>query len=86
MEIVPRPDGLITVAQAAALCGVKPPAVRHWINRGYDSRDGSEHLYLRVARRDGREILLDPVDVAKAKYATDVRARRVTGFHPAYAA
>lgn len=80
MIIQPRPDGLITVEQAAALARVNPPAIRHWINRGYLSRDGSTRRYLPVVRREGRQILLDPIDVAKAEHATRDRARRVTGF------
>ncbi len=76
VEVVPRPDGLITVEQAALLCDVTPAAVRHWVNRGYDSRDGHARHYLPVAKRLGRAILLDPREVAKAEWATRKRARR----------
>lgn len=75
LDVAPRPDGLITVGQAAELCGVGPPAVRHWINRGYLARDG-QRARLPVARREGRTVLLDPVEVAKAEHATRQRARR----------
>ena len=74
-EITPYPGDLIDVAQAAALCGVSPVTIRSWINRGYRNAAG-ELVKLPVARRDGRLILLDPVDVAKADQATKTRARR----------
>lgn len=71
--IVPRPDGLITRAQAAALCGVTPEAVTNW-TRGYGPRD--DRRKLPVAKRINGHPLFDPVEVAKAKHATDKRARR----------
>lgn len=92
---ITRADGLITVRQAAALCGVKVEAVRHWITRGYwsdfardrvheqegacpsRSRCGCGWQKLPVARREGRIILLEPVEVQKAEHATAVRARRL---------
>ena len=36
---ITRWDGLITVEQAAELCGVKPVTVRNWANRGYGPKD-----------------------------------------------
>jgi phage antirepressor YoqD-like protein len=73
---ITRADGLITVAQAAKLCGVKPRAVRQWITRGYWSDVLQERLYLPEAKREGSLILLNPVEVQKAEHATAVRARR----------
>lgn len=84
MEIAPRPDGLITVSQAAQLCGVKPVSVRNWTTRGYLTRTG-ETRKLPVARREGRTLLLDPVEVAKAEHATRERARRAAFPLPAAA-
>lgn len=73
---VDRADGLITVAQAALLCGVRPRAIRQWMIRGYWSDVLQERVYLPEARREGNLILLDPVEVAKAEHATALRARR----------
>jgi hypothetical protein len=74
VEITPYPGDLIDTDQAATLCGVSPVTIRSWINRGYHTPAGV--VKLPVARRDGRLILLNPVDVAKADQATKTRARR----------
>lgn len=71
---ITRWDGLIDIEQAAALCGVKPGTVRAWINRGYGPKDARRKLL--VAKREGRRLLLDPVEVAKADHATKGPARR----------
>lgn len=73
---ITRWDGLIDVEQAAELCGVKPVTIRAWISRGYGPKDARRHLA--VAKREGRCILLDPVEVAKADHATRRAARRYT--------
>jgi len=73
LTIVPRPDGLITRAQAAALCEVTPEAISNW-TRGYGPKHNRGKLP--VARRVNGRPLFDPVEVAKAKHATDKRARR----------
>lgn len=72
MEITPTRDGLITVAQAAALTNRSESAVYAWIRRGYRTPTGKK-VKLRPKRRAGQVILLDPVDVAKAAHATDPR-------------
>lgn len=72
---ITRWDGLIDVEQAAELCGVKPVTVRAWTQRGYGPKDARRKLP--VAKREGRLILLDPVEVAKADHATKDLARRV---------
>lgn len=60
-------DNLITVAQAATLCGVTAEAVRKWASRGQLNAAGiDEH---------GRK-LYRLIDVAKAELATRQRARR----------
>jgi hypothetical protein len=66
---------MITTEQAAALCGVEPVTVRNWINRGYRTPDGGR-CRLPVAWRYKGRIMLDPVEVQKAEYATRKRARR----------
>lgn len=71
---ITRDDGLITREMAAELCGVSPDAVSQWISRGYGPRD--HRVKLPVAKREGRTVLLDPVEVAKADHATKYRARR----------
>jgi phage antirepressor YoqD-like protein len=75
MTITPRADGLITIKQAAALCGVTERTVRQWTRRGYTGLDGKRHT-LEVKSRDGWLLLVDPVDVAVADNATKIRARR----------
>lgn len=72
---ITRADGLITRADAALLSGVRPDTVSQWISRGYRLRTG-EHAFLPVAKREGRTVLLDPVEVQKAEYHTAKRARR----------
>lgn len=74
---ITRADGLITVAQAALLCGVKPVTVRNWTQRGYWSDLLQCQVILPVAKREGRIILLSPVEVQKAEHATAARARRL---------
>ena len=72
---MPRPDGLITRGQAAALCGVTPEAITNWVRLGYGPKD--DRRKLPVKRRDGTgHPLFDPIEVAKAEYATRKRARR----------
>lgn len=71
--IVPRPDGLITRAQAAALCGVTPEAISNW-TRGYGPKN--DRRKLPVTKRINGHPLFDPVEVAKADHATKKRARR----------
>ena len=73
---ITRWDGLIDVEQAAALCGVKPVTIRAWISRGYGPKTARRKLL--VAKREGRLILLDPIEVAKADHATRKAARRAT--------
>jgi hypothetical protein len=72
LEIIPTPDGLITIAQAAALTNRSQEAIRSWIRRGYKAPDGSQ-VKVAVKRRDGWMILVDPVEIAKAARATDPR-------------
>lgn len=74
-QITPRPDGLITRAQAAELCGVTPQAITNWTSIGYGPRDSRTRL--KVTKRERGQPLFSPVDVAKAEYATRKRARRV---------
>jgi hypothetical protein len=71
-----RADGYLSVDELAALCGVKPITVYQWKDRGYMTRDGSHRVKLPF-KREGRRILIDPVEGAKAEYHTAVRARRV---------
>jgi hypothetical protein len=71
---ITRDDGLITREDAARLCGVDPATVSQWISRGWGPRDAK--VKLPVAKREGRTILLDPVEVAKADHATKYKARR----------
>ena len=76
MHITPGPDGNLSRHQAALLCGVSDRAITNWIHRGYCLRGTRTRVYLEVAAWDGPRPRLDPVAVAKAKYATDERARR----------
>lgn len=71
---ITRWDGLITVEQAAVLCGVKPVTIRNWANRGYGPKDARRKLP--VAKREDGLLLLNPVEVAKADHATKGPARR----------
>ena len=73
---ITRWDGLIDVEQAAELCGVKPVTIRAWISRGYGPK--TARRMLPVAKREGRFIYLDVVEVAKADHATRKAARRDT--------
>jgi hypothetical protein len=71
---ITRWDGLITRNMAAELCGVDPDTISQWISRGYGPK--SDRRKLPVAKREGRLVLLDPVEVAKADHATRGPARR----------
>jgi len=71
---ITRWDGLIDVEQAAELCGVRPVTIRAWTQRGYGPKDARRKLP--VAKREGRTVLLDPIEVAKADHATKGPARR----------
>ena len=71
---ITRGDGLITRDMAAELCGVTPDTISQWISRGYGPKEGRRKLP--VAKREGRNILLDPIELAKADHATKERARR----------
>ena len=73
---ITRWDGLIDVEQAAELCGVAPVTIRAWTQRGYGPKGARRKMP--VAKREGRCILLDPVEVAKAEHATRKAARRDT--------
>lgn len=72
--ITPGPDGMITREQAAELCGVSPDTISQWASRGYTAPDGQRRK-LPVRRYKGR-VMLNPVEVQKAEYATRKRARR----------
>jgi len=74
MLAITRDDGLIDRDTAARLCGVTPDTISQWISRGYGPRAAKKKLP--VAAREGRTVLLDPVEVAKADHATKYRARR----------
>jgi hypothetical protein len=71
---ITRWDGLITRDMAAELCGVSPDTISQWISRGYGPKGARRKLP--VAKREGRSVLLDPVEVAKADHATKGPARR----------
>jgi hypothetical protein len=75
LEIVPTPDDLITVAQAAALTNRSEEAIRAWIHRGYRAADGTK-AKVEVKRRDGRLILVDPREIYLAARATDPKGLR----------
>lgn len=85
MLTITRDDGLITRDVAASLCGVDPATVSQWISRGYvvEVRGERQRRFLEVAKREGRTLLLDPVEVAKADHATKYRARRAVRRTPA---
>jgi hypothetical protein len=72
LPIVPTADGLITIKQAAILTGRSEKTVWSWTSKGYKAPDGTR-VVIQKKRRDGREILLDVVEVAKADRATDPR-------------
>ena len=71
---ITRWDGLITRDMAAELCGVSPDTISQWISRGYGPKKA--RYKLPVAKREGRTILLDPIEVARADHATKGPARR----------
>lgn len=83
-EIMPRPDGLIDRGQAAALCGVTPEAITNWTRIGYGPKGAK--VKLPVKRRESGRPLFDPVEVAKADWATAKRARRVPACLPSASA
>ena len=70
---ITREDGMLTIEQAALLCGVKPVTVRNWANRGYGPKESRRRLP--VKREDGR-LLVDPIELAKADHASKGPARR----------
>ena len=72
--IQPRDDGLRTREQAAALCRDSPQAITNWTTAGY-GRKGAKIL-LPVAKRERGRPLFDPLEVARAEFATAKRARR----------
>jgi predicted DNA-binding transcriptional regulator AlpA len=78
LQIIPTPDGLITLAQAAALTGRSEKTVWAWTKTGYKAPDGTR-VKVTVKRRDGWLILVDPVEIARADIATDPK-RRYRGF------
>jgi hypothetical protein len=78
-----RADGLLTVAEAAQLAGVDEKTVRNWHTRGYWSDALGRRVHMPVAKREGRMMLLDEIEVCKAD-ATRKRARR-PDFTPAAA-
>jgi hypothetical protein len=53
---------------------VDPDTISQWISRGYGPKGA--RCKLPVAKREGRFIYLDPVEVAKADHATKGPARR----------
>jgi predicted site-specific integrase-resolvase len=61
------PEMLLTTREAAEICRVKIDTVRKWVRRGHLERVGLDE--------NGWPVYL-AVDVAKAEYATRVRARR----------
>lgn len=65
-NVTVRQDGLITRDMAAQLCGVEPDTITQWIRRGH----------IGVARREGRNPLLNIVEVAKADHLLRRRAHR----------
>ena len=65
-NVTVRQDGLITRDMAAQLCGVDPDTISQWIRR----------RHIGVVRREGRTILLNLVEVAKADHLMRKRARR----------
>jgi len=71
LEIIPTADGLITIAQAAALTGRSQKTIWSWTSKGYVLN--GTRVKVAVKRRDGWMILVDPVDIAKASRATDPR-------------
>lgn len=81
--IEPRPDGLITRDQAAALCRVSPEAITNWTRIGYGPKGAK--VKLPVQRREHGRPLFDPVDVARADHATRDRRMKnagLTAFSP----
>jgi hypothetical protein len=68
-ELAPRPDGLITVAQAARLARRSETTIRQWTRRGWIDKRTGERRKLPVARRDGWLLLLEPREVAIAELA-----------------
>ena len=73
---ITRADGYVTRAEAALLAGVSTAVVSNWVSRGYWCDVLDSQVYLPVAKREGRAVYFDPIEVAKAEYATRRRARR----------
>ena len=73
---ITRADGLVTRAEAALLADVSTAVVSNWVSRGYWSDVLGRQVFLPVAKREGRKPMFDPIEVAKAEYATRKRARR----------
>ncbi|MFI6496888.1 MerR family transcriptional regulator [Nonomuraea typhae] len=65
--LVTRGDGLWTTAQAAQHAKVKPGTIRQWVSRGHLAKAGLD---------EKGHPLFDPIEVAKAEYATHKHARR----------
>lgn len=79
-------DALWTVAEAAEHAGVREPTVRSWAHRGHlpvaTDADGAEiRDHQRGCRARGGKCTcpprFNPLDVARAEFATRERARRV---------
>lgn len=75
--ITPNEAGMITVKQAAAMCGVSEITVRNWANRGWHDEDDNI-VKMPIAYKHKGVIYLDPVEVAKAELATAEKARRIS--------
>jgi len=73
-QVTVRPDGLITSAQAAELCGVSVKTIYAWAHSGL----------LPVKRSSQRRILLNLLDVLRADNATRKAARRTAVTYPAW--
>lgn len=67
-------DALLTVAEAAQHCGVKPVTIRQWRHRGHLPIATDEHGN-KLHDHRGRP-LFRLLDVARAEFKTRVAARR----------
>jgi predicted transcriptional regulator len=77
LVIAPNEAGMITVKQAAAMCGVTEMTVRNWYNRGW--HDESKNIVkMPIAYRHKGIVYLDPLEVAAAELATAEKARRIS--------
>jgi excisionase family DNA binding protein len=68
-HVTVRPDGLLTVDQAAALCGVSVITIRAWIRR----------RQLPSVRRERGKILLNIIEVLRTDHVMQQRSRRARG-------